>query len=69
MENKKATFAGGFDYYKKRSAFRSWLLLRLRSGGLPLDIFLTACLLDRFVVLLAHSSLHWLGIPIWCEIL
>ena len=69
-DNKKATLSGGFRFFKSPSGLRSSrFLFRFGCGSLALQITLTTFFLNGFVVLLAHSSLHSFGNPIWCETL
>jgi hypothetical protein len=69
-QTKKPPAAGGFDGCEKLSGLCGRrLFLRLRRRSLALDIFFPTFPFDRFVVLLAHSSLHSPGISIWCAIL
>src|SRR5882757_4974811 len=69
--NKKShPFKGGFGCFKKLSGFRRGrfgfgLGFGLRQDFFSFEITLTTFLLDRFVVLLAHNSLHSPDIPIW----
>jgi len=67
--NQKAAWSQAAFRDQTNLRLSSGLFLRFRRGGLPLDIFFPTCPFDRFIVLLAHSSLHSLGIPIWYVIL
>jgi hypothetical protein len=71
LKTKKPPSQVASIFSKKLSGLRRcrFGFLRLGRDFFALEITLAPFLLDGFIVLLAHSSLHSVGIPISCEIL